>query len=217
MSEKENLRKVKTDPFRMSFPFLLETREDKDTGRKSYQLSMLLPPDVKTDRYRAALREAMVTKFGDDQKKWPKLARGPDDVIRDFGEYNAGTEKPLAGDWKGWTLIRANAPEDRPPSVVGPLKDASGKFPTITDKREVYAGRWARATIEAYYYPRNGHCLTFGLQNVQLLKHDDRFGAGNSRPEDDFDNAPEEWTEGEEKWADEEKATTASKKESGGW
>jgi hypothetical protein len=59
----------------------------------------------------------------------------------------------------------------------------------ITDLREIYGGRWARATIEAYYFNIKGKNsgLTFGLSNVQLLKPDTRFGADRPAAEKDFD------------------------------
>lgn len=187
-------RKVKTHPFRMSFPNLLEPRTDEDSGRKTYGVTMLLPPGADLKPFKVALKAAMADKYGADETKWPKLKRGPVDVIQDFGEYNASRDKPLAGDWKGWTKISANASVDYPPGVVGPTKDSSGKFPAVTDKREVYGGRWARATVDAFVYERkDGKGVTFGLKNVQLLKADTNFGGAISAPEEDFDNASEEW------------------------
>lgn len=189
-------RKVRTPPFRLSFPWILTPKEDKgDDGKpkKTYQLSMLLPPGADLKPFKAALRAAMAEKFGDDSKKWPNLRHKPDDVIRDFGQYNAGAKKPLAGDWTGWTLVRANAPESYPPGVVGATKGPDGKFPAVRDAREVYGGRWARATIEAFHFAHKGGGVTFGLKNVQLLKHDTNFSGAVTAPEDDFDNASEEW------------------------
>lgn len=187
-------RKVRTPAFRMSFPNLLTPRKDEDTGRETYGVTMLLPPGADLGPFRAALKAAMVDKYGPEEAKWPKLKRGPKDVIQDFAEYNAAKDKPLPGDWKGWTKISANASVDYPPGVVGPTKGADGKFPKITDQREVYGGRWARATVDAFVYERkDGKGLTFGLKNVQLLKHDASFGGAVTAPEDDFDNASEEW------------------------
>lgn len=195
MAEANPARKVRTVPFRMSFPNILEPREDEETGRKTFQLTMLYPPGTDLTPFKLALRAAMADKFGADDSKWPRCKRGTKEVIRDFAEYNASSKKPLAGDWKGWTMIRANSAEKYPPGVVGPTRDANGKFPTITDGREVYGGRWARATIDAYHFDgKKNDGVTFGLKNVQLLKADKSFSAAATAPEEDFDDASEEWS-----------------------
>lgn len=190
-------RIVKTPEFRMSFPNLLEPRADEDTGRKSYQLSMLFPPKTDLAPFKAALRAAMVEKFGEDTSKWPKCKCTPATVIKDFAAYNAGAKKPLPGDWTGWTLIRANASEKYPPGVVGAIKGPNGKFPIITDHREVFSGRWARAKIDGYHFEgKKNDGVTFGLKNVQLLKRDTNFAGAVSAAEDDFEDASAEWSGG---------------------
>ena len=191
---KPNLRRLRTVPFRMSFPCLppMKPREDEDSGRKTYGLVMLFKPPVDKAPFLKALNEAMKHKFGPDTTSWPKIKRKADDVLRDFEEYNAESKSPLAGDWKGWMMVSANAVASdsmKPPAVVGPILGPDGTFPVITDLREIYGGRWARATIEAYYFnvKNKNNGLTFGLSNVQLLKPDTRFGAERPAAEKDFD------------------------------
>jgi|SRR5215471_19346646 len=193
-TRRDEPRKIVTTPFRMSFPFLLEPRTDPQSGRTTYQLTMLFPPGLNTEVYRNALKAAMIEKFGPDQSKWPNVRHTPREVIRDFGAFNAAAKNPLPGDWNGWTMIRANCSDKYAPNVVGPTRGQDGFFPRVNDRREVYGGRWASAVIEAYVFqsPRNNG-VTFGLKNVQLLKHDTPFGISQSRPEDDFEDASEEW------------------------
>lgn len=198
MTEAVSARKIKTTPFRMSFPQLLTPKEETNdkgekTGKKSYQLSMLFPPGTDLAPLKVALKAAMQEKHGDDVSKWPDLRHKPVDVIRDFARYNASRKKPLPGDWAGWTLVRANAQESHPPGVVGPTKAANGKFPDVRDMREVYSGRWARASIDAFYFAVKGGGVSFGLKNVQLLKHDTNFSGAVSAPEGDFDDASKDW------------------------
>lgn len=194
---KNNLRIVRTDPFRMGFPTLppQNPKKDEQTGRETFGILMMFPPGLKVDRYKAALEYAMIEKFGPDKKVWPRVKRKTENVICDFGKWNAEEAKtPLAGDWDGWTKINTSATALYPPGVVGAVKGADGRFPPVTDPREIYGGRWARAEIEAYYYSNNGGGVTFGLKNVQLLKHDTRFGMSAPRPEDSFaDEIPEEY------------------------
>lgn len=181
----------------MSFPVLppMPARVDEDSKRETYQLAMLFPPGTDQAPFRTALTLAMADKFG-DKSKWPKIKQTPDVVLKDFEEYNTNAKSPLAGDWKGWLLVRANAMAKNPPNVVGATKGADGKFPVVTDLREIYGGRWARATLDSYHFDIKGKNsgVTFGLCNVQLLKHGKPFGATQARAEDDFDDASEEWS-----------------------
>lgn len=193
----EDPRKVRTPEFRMSFPYLLEPRAGfkGNTERKTYGIEMLFPPRTNMAPFRAALLAAMSVKFGPDQKGWPRIQRKPNDVIRDFGEFNSQAKTPLEGDWDGWSMVRANCSDKVAPYVVGPLMNADGIFPRITDPREIYGGRWAKAVLQAYYYPGpTSSGVTFGLVSVQLLKHDSHFGIGRSKPEQDYENASEEWS-----------------------
>lgn len=193
----EDPRKVRTPEFRMSFPYLLEPRAGfkGNTERKTYGIEMLFPPKSNMAPFNNALVAAMAMKFGPDKKGWPRIQRTPKDVIRDFGEFNSQAKTPLEGDWDGWFMVRANCSDKVAPYVVGPLMDANGIFPRITDPREVYGGRWAKAVLQAYYYPGpTSSGVTFGLVSVQLLKHDSHFGIGRSKPEQDYENASEEWS-----------------------
>lgn len=198
--DKPNFRRIRTVPFRMSFPVLppMPPRVDPDSGRQTYQLSMLFPANTDQKPFRDALREAMVVKFGPDPKQWPRnIKQTPDTVLKDFDNYNSTAKTPLSGDWRGWMLVRANSTVShaiKPPNVVGPIM-IDKKFPVITDLREIYGGRWARATIDAYYFEiRNkNNGVTFGLSNVQLLKHDKRFAGDRPDAEQDFEDASPEW------------------------
>jgi hypothetical protein len=193
MNAQENLRRLRTVPFRMAFPILppMPPRTDEMSGRKTYGILMLFPPPFDDAPFRTALEAAMIAKHG-DRSKWPRCKRGPDDVIKDFAKYNADMKTPLQGDWSGWWCIGANATamdNVAPPAVVGAIMGPDKTFPRITDLREIYGGRWARATIDAYYFeiPRKNNGVTFGLSNVQLLKHAERFGFSRPPAERDFD------------------------------
>ncbi len=219
MSEdnKPNLRKFRSEPFRMSFPSLPpgKPRKNDKSGKEQFEITALCPPhtaEIERKKAMKAFEAAMSEKFGSDKSKWPKLKRKPADVLRDFEEYNADGEKPLPGDWKGWLMFRANATTKYPPNVVGPVKGSDGKFPVVTDEREVYGGRWARATFEAVYYDHaeGGKGVTLSLINVQLLKHDKKFGGSVTAAEKDFDDAtPEMAGEGDAFDSGEQASTTS--------
>ena len=184
---------VHTPRFRMSFPTLLEPRENPG-GALTYGVSMLYPPKTDLEPFKEALNNAIVNKLGSDRQRWPRIKRDVKDVIMDFGAFNEQGNKPLPGNWKDWTVIRANAKAEYPPKVVGPMHDADGKFPLITDKREVYGGRWARAVIDAFYFEVAGNNgVTFGLQQIQLLMRDTPFGMTRASSEEVFTEMPDDY------------------------
>lgn len=178
-------RTVKTPMFRMSFPSLITPRKDELTGKESFEVTMLLPPGTDLKPFKTALINAMVEKFGPNEKTWPRIKRKPDAIIVDFDAANSAANKPLPGDWAGWTKISARCPGDKTLRIVGNVRDRSGDYAVITDNNEVYGGRWARAEVQAFYYSVNGGGLSFGLRGVQLGKHDTPFGGASVTKWDD--------------------------------
>lgn len=68
--------------------------------------------------------------------------------------------------------------------------DAKGN-PVGSDKEadETYNGRWARVSIRPFWYPANDGLagVSLGLQNVQLLWHDDPLAGGKAKASSDFE------------------------------
>lgn len=180
MTDKPKSTSLRVGPGRLSFPALLEPKEN-DQGALKYGVTLLLPPGYDTAPLLAELKRAWNDKFGTDPKKWPKgpTVRTPDKVIRD------ASEKPhLAGYEEGWKFISARS--DSAPGVV----DAMVR--PVTDKREIYPGRWARISVNAYCYTRPTTGVTFGLNNVQLLRDDTPFGGAAPKASQDFDEVAED-------------------------
>ena len=170
------MSKLTIGPGRLSFPAIFEPNS-ADMGGK-YALTILLPPDYDCKPLFAALEAAATEKWGADKAKWPKNMNGPKSVIRDAGE-----KSHLAGYEPGWKFIALKSKAQ--PGIVGPLREQ------ITDPKEAYAGRWVRVTARAFAYDNVLKGVGFGLQNVQLLKHDSAF-SGAGRAQDDFDDFAEE-------------------------
>jgi hypothetical protein len=103
---------------------------------------------------------------------------GAKNVIRD-----AGDKAHLAGYAEGWKFISLKSKSQ--PGIV------NASLEPVTDEREAYAGRWCRVTARAYAYDNVLKGVGFGLQNIQLLKHDQPF-SGAGRPQDDFDAMAED-------------------------
>jgi hypothetical protein len=171
---------VRIGPCRLSFPSLLKPKAN-DQGVLKYETTCLLPPGYDTAPLLAALWHAWHEKFGKDQKKWPKgpTVRTPDKVIRDC------SEKPhLAGYEEGWSFVSLRS--DGAPEVV----DRDGA--AVLDFKEVYPGRWAYVTGNAYIYSKPTTGATFGLNNVMLRKHDTSFGGSGPKASTEFDDIADE-------------------------
>ena len=172
-------KRVRIGKGRLSFPHVFEPQETEYGLR--YSVTLLLPPDTDLQPIRDALLAAAEEEWGPDPKKWPARMRGPDDVIRPC------SEKSLAGYEPGWHFVAAASKQQ--PGVVDGLRQ------TVTDPVAVYAGRWANISCNAFAYSNKSTGVSLGLNNVQLLQHDDAFGRTSARQ--DFDDVVDELEAGE--------------------
>lgn len=145
-----------------------------------YSVTILLPPgNPGVDQVEAAIEAAATAKWG-RKADWPRPLRGisKDPVIKDAADYpSIGIKEP------GWSFVRCASID--PPGIV----DANVVEVAKQDlRREVYSGRWANVTVNAFAYDRQtGAGVSLGLGNIQLLKHDDRLGASRPKPSEEFD------------------------------
>jgi hypothetical protein len=57
----------------------------------------------------------------------------------------------------------------------------------VLDAEQAYAGRWARASVNFWSYDTSGNRgVAVGLQNVQLLRDDEKLGSNTPKPQDVF-------------------------------
>lgn len=174
--------KIIIGPGRLSFPYLFEARETENGER--YMTSLLLPPDYNLKPILAALNAAAVAGFGKDRAKWPKGMRKPEDVIREAAE-----KSQFEGYEEGWHFIGANATQQ--PGIVNGMRE------DVSDPRQVYPGRWAKISCNAFWYKNKTAGVSLGLNNVQLLKNDNTFGRTSAK--NDFDDEVEDMEE-EQGW-----------------
>lgn len=171
MSNTDQSTKFILGPGRLSFPKIF-TPNSKEYGGK-YQATLLLPPDYDFGPLKKLMLNVAIAKFGADKSKWPRGMRGPSDIIRDCAE-----KSNLSGYEPGWHFVSAASPDM--PGVV----DAT--LAKVTDPRDAYPGRWAKMSVNVFAYSNVKHGVSLGLQNIQLLKHDDAFSS-RQRPEDEFE------------------------------
>jgi len=155
---------------RLSFPKLFVAEEfEPGDGKKFFSASLLIPPSADLDLLLKATKQTAIEKFGE---KLPPKLKSP---------FLKAEEVPSSADFEGWTLMRVKSKAK--PGIV----DASGK--NIEDESDVYAGRWACVSLRPYAYdhPKGGKGVSFDLQNVQLLDHDEVLGRGHARAENEFE------------------------------
>lgn len=163
--------------------FLIEPQERnyEDSGKtaKVYSLNLLLPPTSDLTELKKKMGKIALEKCDGDKKRATSF------VNKRFLDPNNLPQggQPAGEEFEGWTLIRATS--SYKPQFVYP----NGK--PIPDEKiadELYSGRWLRATINPYWTSNKknpGVCL--GLQNIQLLDHDENLGGARAAAADEFD------------------------------
>lgn len=159
---------VCTPAARASFPYLLAPQEpNAKNGLKEpkYGVTLLFGAEADFKLLQNLAHAALVEKFGKDYaEKYPVL-RSP---FRDQGE------KAFDGYVRGLKFITATSGPDYPPGVV----DLQGRPIDRETAHKVYAGVWLRATVTAYAYDNKSKGVAFGLNNVQLIRDDEKLGGG---------------------------------------
>jgi hypothetical protein len=165
--------------------FLFEPNPDAKTkkGDQKYTLSFLMPPGSDLTAAKKMANDAIV-------EQWPVEAKRPRGLKSPFLD----AEEKMGDEWKGWTLIRTST--TRKPGVI--LPSGSDAKP-----EDVYSGRWARLSLNAGTFDVDGNRgVSFFLNNVQLLKHDDPIGGAAPKATSDFEPvAVEEGADAEDLFA----------------
>lgn len=173
---------VLTPKCRISWPVLMvpEVNKLKPEGGKQYSVSLLLPPGCDLTLLKDDAKRAAVEKFGD---ALPALMAetNPQKKLK-LPFLDAGDQKGM-DDFKGWTMIRTATKETRGrPSCA----DANGKAIEPTPN-QAYPGRWACVSLRAWAYDKAGNKgVSFGLQSIQLLEHDDPIAGSRVNAEEEF-------------------------------
>lgn len=159
---------TRTCPARLSFPNCFhKSRSDDGEFAEKYGATLLFPKGANLDLLHADVQSTAVAKFG--AKVSMQTLRLP---FRDQGV------KDKAGYVPGALFFRANS--DVRPGILGP----NGR--PLTDEKELYAGCWVIATVNAFAYDKKGKGVAFGLQNIAKIADDEPFGGVAPPAEDEF-------------------------------
>jgi hypothetical protein len=147
--------KWRTPIARVAFADLVEA------GKKGkFGCALLFPVDAQLQAMSDAGKAARMAKFGNEV---PKGFRSPwrkqDENVGKYDGFIAGA-------------FYINVTSTFKP----PLVDARGQPLTVNDEN-IYSGAWVRATVTCYAYDTDGNKgVAFGLNSLQLIAHDERFG-----------------------------------------
>jgi Protein of unknown function (DUF2815) len=161
---------------------LFQPRKAKGGKDGKYEFNLLIPKTADIAVMKEQALEAGKAKFPklfkDAAGKWPSSVKSP---FKKTAENDKIAE--LADDYPMFFAARS---KDRP-GVVAPNGKSEGVEP-----EHVYAGRWAKASVQAFAYETDGNKgVTFGLINVQLLDSDEELviGGGRVSAESEFEAA----------------------------
>lgn len=180
-----NSENIITPRGRMVYPAFFKPQlppGEKDPDKARFQATLLIPAGADLTVLEAAV-EALVEenvpagKRKTAKVKLPFLATEDSKSLSDHAE-----EYP--------TMIRCAA--KFAPDVVTPKGDRTIKESEESDW--VYGGRWARFSIRPYWWSHKtgGMGVSFGLQNVQLLKDDEPIAGSRVKGTDEFADASDD-------------------------
>lgn len=163
--------KVTTPAFIASFPNLFKARKNELSDKIEYSVMALFAPGTDISSVEAAVKEAMASEFGENEKKWPKAWRNP---IRDIEERRDSEGNLPSGCVEGMKFM--NLKSQYAPGIV----DAN--LEEIIDPEEIYPGVVLKASITAYAYDMTANKgVAFGLDAIQKVRDGERL-AGKPDP-----------------------------------
>jgi hypothetical protein len=172
-----------TVEFRVSYPNVFKTRKNDLNGKEEYSVLALFPKGADIANLKKAAQEAIMERWGTDQKKWPANIRSPFRKHEEKQyEADSGAMVFPAGMEAGGIFM--NFKTSQKPGLIDQKKQ------DIINESEFYPGCWARATVRPYTYGGPGTNFTpgvaFGLRNLQKCREGDALGS-KTKPQDDFE------------------------------
>ena len=163
--------RITTPKFRVSFPSVFEPHAAIEGGPLRYSISMIFDKATDLTEMKSACLQAIKAKWGEDKNKWPSDLRKP---------FRKGSEKTLAGYDDDTVFVRASS--EYRPGVLNEYKEPMARA------EDLYAGCYARASLNAYAYDKAGNKgVTFGLNNIIKVADGDRLDS-RVTAEEDFAN-----------------------------
>lgn len=178
---------------------MTEGQEGDNDSKLRYACTLIFPPSANLTLLKKKMAEIALEKCdGDKEKAAAEVAKRFKEAL----ELDKTLDADEYGDWIGF---RTGGSTMRPSFVY-----ANGKrVPDENRAEDVYSGRWGRVSVSPAWFVfknKQGAVMNRGvtayLQNVQLLDHDDPFGAAKPRAEDQFEAVVSEGATSSETTAD---------------
>lgn len=186
--------KVVTGICRASYARLMRPAKNEMNGKEEYSVVLLISKDDADtlSKLKNAAKAAISAKFGGTA---PKGMRNP---IQD-GDSPKQDGSPRGAEFEGHHFINVKCDASKhKPSVI----DAKGN--ELIDPDAVVSGDYIRCSLNAYAYDQAGNKgVSFGLNNVQLMRKGESLGAARQSAAEEFGvvAAPAAVATTEEDWA----------------
>lgn len=162
------------------YPHLFQPRVMKDSGNQTpkYQTVVLIPMGYNMAPLHTLALKAAEKLFGSDAQRLIQAG-----VIK--SPFRKQMEKAALGQL-GYSndpaAVYLNVSSEQAPGVVGP------DLQPILDPAKVYGGVIANVQVNAFAWnhPTGGKGISFGLQNVQIVRDGPKLGGGNPDPKNAF-------------------------------
>ncbi len=166
----------------LSYPVLFTPRAD-DNGKLKYSVSALATDPNTFNEAKTAALAVLTEKYGTVAKAKEMIKSGKVHwpFRKDVASKDGYSERGVV-EFSSLSTIRK-------PTVVSRYAAAGSTKPeVITDETKVYGGMLGNVSYNAYWFegPKKKG-VSLGLNNVQVMGEGERFGAGASRAEDEFD------------------------------
>lgn len=166
---------IVTPKGRMLYPGLFVAslpKGETDKSKASFQNTLLFPKSADLTLLSKAVNDCIAEKWGAGPHKF-KIKK----------PFIKTEDQPRLVDYAADfpVMVRAGN-KQKPATVFASLKGCE-------NEEEVYGGRWASMSVNVYAWdhPTGGRGVSFGLNHVQLLDHDEPMGGGRVRVEDAFE------------------------------
>lgn len=163
--------------FRVSYPKLFKPELNNLSGELEYSVVALFPKGEDLEDMKVEALRVTELKWGKDRAQWPKGLKSP---FRDQGEKAqvADGRTTMPDGYEEGAVFITFKTKQRPGIVDQNVQD-------IIDETQLYAGCWARASVNAFAYANKSKGVSFGLQHIQKVR-DDECLSGRTSPQDDF-------------------------------
>jgi hypothetical protein len=160
------------------------SKSETDEKKFTYQATLLVPPGTDFSALDAEVDRLFKDNVVEAKRATTKWKRPPVNKTADQGALALYAE-----DYP--TTVRANSRAfDRSgkPRAAPSVVDAKGMpVPADREADETYNGRWARISVNPYWYDNDDKGVSLGLVNVQLLWNDDPLAGGKAKASSDFE------------------------------